>query len=106
MSIDFIPLDKINADALFDGRLEKLGVHEHLVKSQKNTKWLTDGDHYLEISINDDGSIRRFTGRLSCGDPINIITAIEATFDTAIESADPPAHRTASFDVRDSCQHA
>jgi hypothetical protein len=106
MSTDFVTVKKIRASALFDGRLEALGVRESVQEapgelppidpdapisqkieralqlasttSSKNRR-LTDGENYLWVFINDEGFVTGLT-RYSSNDPSKILEAIETAF--------------------------
>jgi hypothetical protein len=59
MSTDFITLKKIHASDLFDGRLEKFDVREH-IKADETTdrkRCLTDGRNYVWVFIAEDGLV-------------------------------------------------
>lgn len=80
------PSNKIRARDLFDGRLEKFGVREH-VTADKTEGWkcLTDGRNYLEVYIDDDGFVSNLR-RAGLNTPDKILEAIERAFDTDIFS--------------------
>ena len=62
MSTDFCPLTPIRMTDLFDGRLEKAGVHEHHSKEvTADQKCLTDGRRFLWVYGNDEGLVSTFT---------------------------------------------
>jgi hypothetical protein len=108
MSTDFTPGRRIYTRDLFDGRLEKFGVHEWVAPDrapndgQDNDLWvlltlqsaqariLTDGQgNYLWVSIDDDGSVAIFT-RYGRNDSDGILAAVTAAFETEIFSEDEP----------------
>jgi len=55
MSTDYRLLRKVPACDLFDGRLEELGVREHVKPGATTERLLTDGRNYLWVYIDDDG---------------------------------------------------
>ena len=80
MSTYYAPLNKIRAGDLFDGRLEKFGVREHITTdSTETSKCLTDGRNYLWVFVNDAGfvaNINRYGGNA----PSKILNAIAEVF--------------------------
>jgi hypothetical protein len=85
MSTDFRPRRCIIARDLFDGRLDKFGVHEWDTP-HKHSRCLTDGrDNYLSVLINDDGSVEEFTAK-DFNDPKAILAAVAEAFETEIFS--------------------
>ena len=59
MSTDYRSLSPIPFDELFDGRLEKFGVYEHIVPGEASDteRCLTDGRNRLWAYASEDGSI-------------------------------------------------
>jgi hypothetical protein len=57
MSTDYRLIGEVSAGEVFDGRLEKFDVREHVVpdKTTEKDRLLTDGRNYLWVSIDDDG---------------------------------------------------
>jgi hypothetical protein len=85
MSRDYRTLDVILATDLFDGRLAKFGVHEHVAAdSTGHSRLLTDDRNYLHVYIH-ESDISFFTayGR---NDEDNILRAIATAFETEIVS--------------------
>ena len=85
MSSDFyITLKAVPYACVFDGRLEKSGVYEH-VDGQSSEVWrcLTDRRNYLWLSASDDGLLEGITCH-KYNVPIPILTAIAETFDAEI----------------------
>jgi hypothetical protein len=81
-------IKKVTANELFDGRLEKFGVREHVklktkntdISTSENTRCLTDGDNYLWVFIDDAGFVEYLTLFRPGGVPRKILNAIaEAT---------------------------
>src|SRR5262249_35520411 len=92
MSTCYAPFNKIRAGDLFDGRLEKFGVHEQLTNdTTKKRKCLTDGRNYLWVSINDAGFVGNIT-RYGANAPSKILIVIAETFDTDIFSEYEPQY--------------
>jgi hypothetical protein len=92
MSTDFRPRRCIFARDLFDGRLDKYGIHEWGAPREQ-WRCLTDGrDNYLSVLINDDGSVEEFTRYSSCNDPEAILAAVAEAFETEISSEHEPQY--------------
>jgi hypothetical protein len=87
MSTDYICSPKITACRLFDGRLEKFGVREHVIPNEttKDARLLTDGRNYLCASIDDAGLVTSLMRR-GQNAPGKILNAIAQAFDTEIFS--------------------
>ena len=94
MSTDFRPLTKIRACQLFDGRLEELGVYEHINPETTTIKrrCLADDCNYLWAYIGDDDFLTSFTRHAPNGDPGKILDAVEVVFDTYIVSEHQPQY--------------
>ena len=92
MSTDYRLLKKVPACDLFDGRLEKFGVREH-VKPEATTetsRLLTDGRNHLWVYIDDDGFVDRLSRPAFKGFPGKILNALANVFDTDIVSEYEP----------------
>jgi hypothetical protein len=85
MSTDYALLKKVTASALFDGSLEKFGVHEHIKpdETSKDRRSLTDGRNFLWVYINDVSCLTRYFPK---GAPGKILNAIAQALDTDIVS--------------------
>ena len=84
MCTDYRFLKRIPYLSLFDGRLAKFGVTEHIDKSNEtNFRCLTNGSNYLWISGNGKGGIGRITGPMP-SNPNPILTAIRHAFDAEL----------------------
>jgi hypothetical protein len=92
MSTDFAPLTKIAAVDLFDGRLAKFGVREHIVQNEttKSRRCLTDGRNYVWVYMDDEDLVACFTRYMSNGAPGKILNAIAEAFDSDIVSEYEP----------------
>jgi hypothetical protein len=93
MSTDFKALKEIRASDLFDGRLEKFGVREH-IKADETTelnRCLTDGRNYVWVCIAEDGLVGILT-TYRWNAPATILNAVEAAFDTKIFSEHEPQY--------------
>ena len=67
MSTDFITLKKFRTSDLFDGRLEKFGVREHINdETAEHNRCLTDGRNYVWVSITEDGLVSGFIPWVEC----------------------------------------
>ena len=88
METDYKPLNPIPFEALFDGRLENYGIQEeHLPRSTKHGRCLSDGCDILWCYADDSGHVRRFEGHfMHLNWPVGIVKAIAETFDTEIYS--------------------
>jgi hypothetical protein len=87
MSTDYTPLKKISARDLFDGRLERFGVREH-VKPDGTTdrrRCLTDGRNYMWVYIDEYGFICGLT-RYAGNAAGKILDAVADSFNTEIIS--------------------
>jgi hypothetical protein len=83
MSIDFRPRRLIAVADLFDGRLEKHGVREHVSeRSTEYSRCLTDGTNYVWVYISKRGFVSCFTRYNT--DPSEILGAIDKEFDADI----------------------
>jgi hypothetical protein len=63
MSTDYRLLEKVRAEEIFCGQLERFGVREHLVAGEttERKKCLTDGRNYLWAYIDEDGFVSSFS---------------------------------------------
>jgi hypothetical protein len=63
MSTGYSLIRKVSARDLFDGRLDEYGVREHIEpgKTSQKERCLTDGENYITVSIDDDGSVSVLT---------------------------------------------
>jgi hypothetical protein len=87
-------LKKVLAVDLFDGRLQKFGVREHVNPSEttETNRCLTDGHNYLWVSVHKNGVVGALTRYFPNGSPIDILYAIAETFDTEILTEDDPRY--------------
>jgi hypothetical protein len=94
MSVDFVPMRKIEFAALFDGRLEKFGVRELVTpRTTSHEKCLTDdGGNCLWIYGGKEGSIAVMECYLSDGNQSKILCVIQEAFDTRIVSEFEPEY--------------
>ena len=82
---NFKPLTPVRFANLFDGRLGRFGVTEHVSDGTTDTaRCLTDGNNWLWAY--DDGDSSCFTRWAPNGAPGRILAAIEEAFDTEIVS--------------------
>ena len=91
MSTDFRTEEKIQMADLFDGRLERLGVREHV---NPRTTWeegrcLTDGRNYLWAYSGRDGMLGSMS-RYGQNDVDKILRAVAETFETGIYTEHEP----------------
>jgi hypothetical protein len=91
MSTDFRLTKDITASDLFDGRLEKFGVHEHFNdETDAQKRMLTDGDNFLWLYVDAAGLVSCLTRYFPNGNPDKILNAIVEAFDTEILSEYEP----------------
>jgi hypothetical protein len=85
MSTDFRALKTIQVDALFDGRLERFSIHEHLAEeTHSEARALSDGSNFVWVYYDsDDVEVIRAYG---FNNPCSILDAIEEVFETEIVS--------------------
>jgi len=90
MSTDYRPLTPIRMANLFDGRLEKFGVHEHHSKeANADLKCLTDGRNFLLVCGDEKGLVSQFIRR-GMNAPQCILRAISEEFKVDIVSEYEP----------------
>jgi hypothetical protein len=87
MSTDYTPERAIRACDLFDGRLGRFGVHEHIKPdgTTESTRCLSDGHNYLWVHILADGVVYGFT-RYATNYAETILNSIADAFETKIIS--------------------
>ena len=88
MSTHYRPMKTISFAELFDGRLERYGVREH-VKSEDMSdrkRCLTDGRYSLWVYAEDDGTVSTMLRAGMLNAPGRILGAVAETFDTEIFS--------------------
>jgi hypothetical protein len=93
MSTDYRLLEKVPASDLFDGRLERFHVREH-VKADETTetnRCLTDGRNYVWVYIDDDGFVSCIT-RYGANAPGKILNAVANVSDADIVSEYEPQY--------------
>jgi hypothetical protein len=92
MSLDLKLSKKVSARDLFDGRLEKYGVREHVHRhTTEGYRCLIDGRNALWVEMDDDG----FVGWLTVygmNEPSKILVAIAEEFETEIFSENEPQY--------------
>jgi hypothetical protein len=81
------------ASELFDGRLEKFGVHEH-GQARENHRCLTDCENCLGVLINDAGHVTGFAREWNgnWGSPNKILSTVSDAFETKIFSYQEPEY--------------
>jgi len=90
MSTDYRPLTPIRMADLFDGRLEKFGVHEHRSEeANASLKCLTDGRNFVSVCGDEKGLVSTFTRR-GLNAPQHILGAISEEFKVDIVSEYEP----------------
>ena len=91
MSIDFVALGEVPFSALFDGRLAKYGIREHVnERTAEDFKMLTDGRNFVHVfkGKNDQAKFTRFAGNGS----YKILNAVCDAFDVHIVSEHDPQY--------------
>ena len=95
MSTDFRALTTIQVEALFDGRLEQFGVHEHFPSSkmEPGARILADGSNFLWAYqcpkvVTGFSSYAGYAGN----NPCRILAAIEEVFEVEIVSEHDPRY--------------
>ncbi len=91
MSIDFVPLGEVSFSALFDGRLAKYDIREHVnERTAEDVRILTDGRNFVHVfkGKNDQANFARFAGNGS----YKILDAIHDAFDVHIVSEHEPQY--------------
>ncbi len=93
MSTEYIALKKIAFSELFDGRLERFGVREHIKDDETDDlrRCLTDGRNFLWVYRKQDGSLAALT-RFGANAPGKILRAVAETFDADIVSEYEPQY--------------
>ena len=90
MSTDIRPLTPIRMTDLFDGRLEKAGVHEHHSKKvTANQKCLTDSRNFLWVYGDEKGLVLEFS-TYGMNATERILAAIAVEFDVDLVSEHDP----------------
>ena len=94
MSTDYVTMKEIPFDDLFDGRLEKFGVREHIKDDEASDtrRCLTDGNNYLWTYASEDRTLACLTRFFPNGAPEKILGAIAEAFDTDIFSEYEPQY--------------
>ncbi len=90
MSTDYVTVERISFADVFDGRLKRFGVEEHIHKDASDIyRCLTDGRNYLWAYATSDEILGGFE-RCGANAPGRILEAIAETFDTDIFSEHEP----------------
>ena len=90
MSLDFAADKRILATELFDGRLDRYGIHQGC--SSDGIRYLADRIGVLWVFLHDDKFVDFFTVSISDGDPSKILVAIQDAFKTKIFSERKPQY--------------
>src|SRR5690242_18397463 len=90
MSTNFRALTAIQVHALFDGRLEQFGIHEHFApeKSDSEARILTDGTNFVWV-FHDSVHVERLKV-YGLNNPIFILDVLEDVFGTTLVSEHQP----------------
>ena len=76
---------------LFDGRLERFGVREHVhADTDETCRGLTDGNSYVWFGQNNDGNVGSIMWHAPGGSPTKIFAAVEEAFGCTIYSEHQP----------------
>jgi hypothetical protein len=79
MPLSFIPSRDIFASDLFDGRLNKFGIHEMRAERMgREKRYLSDAYGSLTVYVDNRGRVIEL---VNCGfsDPVNILRAVQKT---------------------------
>jgi hypothetical protein len=88
MGVDIVPFPSVRMKDLFDGRLEKFGVHELKIKeTSSKSRCLTDGQNYAFAHSSRKVFVAEFT---FVGEPDRIFQAIIDEFGIEIVRDDDP----------------
>jgi hypothetical protein len=92
MSIDYMTVKTIRFLDLFDGRLEKLGISEHINdRTMKDFRCLTDGNNYLWLHAGKNEELALMSSYANLSNHTGgILLAIGNAFDTRIVSEHEP----------------
>jgi hypothetical protein len=71
MSDTLYPCKPIRMDDLFDGRLEKFGIREHVYSSLGKIRELTDGENYLLVTPYNNDHVYSFHRNMTCKNPVH-----------------------------------
>ena len=87
MSTDYRLLKEIRARDMFDGRLGRYDVHEHIKPDEtaETQRCLSDGRNYVWVYIGEDGFVS-ILSRYGCNAPGKILNSIADAFDADIVS--------------------
>ena len=93
MSTDLCLVPQIRFADLFDGRLERFGVREHVADATDETsRCLTDGNNCVWAYRNDQGYVACITRFAPGGNPNKILAAVEEAFGCTIYSEYQPQY--------------
>ncbi len=94
MSTDYCTLKPVPFADVFDGRLARYYIHEHVVPDETSDgrRCLTDGRHYLWCYASDDGQLVRMTRYGVTNYPLRILEAVAQVFDVDIVSEYEPQY--------------
>jgi hypothetical protein len=88
MSTRYLPLKPILTAELFDGRLERFGVHEFVdPEASDGERHLTDGEVCVSVFGDDHGLVADIVC-CDCGGAGDILDAVGVAFDTDLVSED------------------
>ena len=92
MSTDYCTLEPVPFADVFDGRLARYDVHEHVVPDETSDRkrCLTDGRHYLWCYAGNDGQLACMTRYCVTNNPLRVLEAIARVFDVDIVSEYEP----------------
>jgi hypothetical protein len=93
MSTSYRPLKEISALDLFDGRLEDLGIREHIAENTtEGSRCLTDGRNYMWVYVDREGKVSDLVRYAPNVAPGKILNAVRQLFDTDIVSEYEPQY--------------
>ena len=104
MSTNFRLITPVRMADLFDGRLNRVGVHEHQSENATaNCRCLTDGRNFLWVYGNNDGMVSELI-RYGMNAPQSILRAIGAEFAVEIVSEYEPKYW--GYETEEECEAA
>src|SRR5262249_11039207 len=93
MSTYFVLSKKVSARDLFDGRLKKFGIEEHVTpETCEAERCLTDGNNYLWVFITNDGFVARILQGCGTDGASKLGSEIAKRFNTEFYSEHEPQY--------------
>jgi len=87
MTVSYEPAGEVKFDEIFDGRMVKSGINEHVdAETSETDRCLTDGHNFLWVYRREDGTVS--ASRFGRNDADFILAALETEFEVAWTSDD------------------